>query len=300
MDHVSKGLRISCGLALLASLTGYVFPWVVITQENYPTLSASLLDYIKAVFVTPRILPMTDQEPLVAVQIGMIVAFVILPVCIAIFTGIWGIVGSAKQMITGIGAVANTLLGIGLISGKNSMWSIIPTQEVHFSTGFFIQVSITMLAAILGILSFCIWPRVRRETEETIPELKEMVQEKKQPEYRVTDESVQPEAAARHGVIVGIEGMYKGAQIQMEDGQKLRMGRNNENDLIFSGQLHVSRKHCVVIWHEASKQYSFYDTSSTGTYLNGTEETVPQNMEVMLEPGCTLALGDETNVFRLE
>lgn len=299
MDHVSKGLRISCGLAMLVSLIGYVLPWVIITQENYPALSASLLDYVKAVFAG-QILPMTGSEPLGIMRIAIIVVFVMLPACIAVFAGIWGIVGNARQMVTGIGSIVNVLLGIGLIYEKNYMWIITAQQEVNFYMGFFLQASVTMIAAVIGILSLCIRPKVHTEAEEAIPELKEMVQEKKQPEYRVVQESIQPETARKHGTLVGLEGMYKGAEIQLMDGQQLKMGRSNENDLIFSDQVHVSRKHCVLIWHEARQQYSFYDTSSTGTYLNGTEDTVPQNMEVVLEPGCTLALGDETNIFRLE
>lgn len=143
MDHVSKGLRISCGLAMLVSLIGYVLPWVVITQENYPALSASLLDYIKAVFVG-RILPMTVNEPLGTMRMAIIVVFVMLPACIAVFAGIWGIVGNARQIVTGIGSIANVLLGIGLIyekklyvdhygtTGSKFLYGIFPSDVSHY------------------------------------------------------------------------------------------------------------------------------------------------------------------------
>ena len=86
----------------------------------------------------------------------------------------------------------------------------------------------------------------------------------------------------------------------MPPGEFIRMERQNTNHLVFEGQKSVSRDHCKMKWNADSQTYTIYDYSSTGSFVNGSHDCLPQNLEMTLEPGCVLAIGDETNTFRLE
>lgn len=102
------------------------------------------------------------------------------------------------------------------------------------------------------------------------------------------------------GVLVGLTGMYAGAEIPFQNGMSIRLGRLNNNDLIFEGQGMVSRNHCTIRWDGVSHTFIFKDTSSSGTYVNGSEDCLPQNIEIEIPVGSVIALGDESNTFRLE
>lgn len=102
------------------------------------------------------------------------------------------------------------------------------------------------------------------------------------------------------GVLVGLTGMYAGAEIPFQNGMTIRLGRLNNNDLIFEGQGMVSRNHCSIRWDGVSHTFVFKDTSSSGTYVNGSEDCLPQNIEIEIPVGSVIALGDESNSFRLE
>lgn len=55
--------------------------------------------------------------------------------------------------------------------------------------------------------------------------------------------------------------------------------------------------------HEVSRSFQQIisgDTSSNGSFTNGSQECLPQNMEICLKPGTILDFGSEENRFRLE
>jgi len=102
------------------------------------------------------------------------------------------------------------------------------------------------------------------------------------------------------GVLVGLAGIYKGAEIPIQDGETIRIGRTADNDLVFENQQKVSRKHCVISFHRDKECFKIVDTSSNGSFTNGSQECLPQNMEICLKPGTILDFGSEENRFRLE
>ncbi len=77
-------------------------------------------------------------------------------------------------------------------------------------------------------------------------------------------------------------------------------GRTADNDLVFENQQKVSRKHCVISFHRDKECFKIVDTSSNGSFTNGSQECLPQNMEICLKPGTILDFGSEENRFRLE
>lgn len=98
----------------------------------------------------------------------------------------------------------------------------------------------------------------------------------------------------------GLVGIYAGAEIPFQDGESIRLGRLTDNDLVFDGQGSVSRKHCTLTWYGDRKKFSILDYSSSGCYINGEKECLPQNIAVWLEPGTVIDIGNAENRFRLE
>lgn len=304
MDRLAKSIRISCGIVLLANLAGWFLPWVSITQENYPALTASLWNYIVTLFTGKGdALTMTAADAFSPAQKMLIVLCMIVSACVVLLFGIWGIVGGPKQIVTGLGALGNLAFQIVLFFNRSKMWTLTENQTAAMQIGNTVLLVAASVAAILGIATFIFRPRVHRVEEKAeIPKLQEIKEQQLQARYNVVQEEAVQETPVNvpHGTLVGVTGLYQGAQITLKDGEMIRLGRSSENDLIFADQMHVSRRHCQITWDEAQGKYKIYDTSSTGSYMNGQEEPLPQNMEVWLGTGVTLDIGDSTNRFSLE
>lgn len=311
MDRLAKSMRIGCGIVLLANLAGWFLPWVSITQENYPTLTASLWNYIYALLGGKTdALTMTASDAFTGTQKAIIIVCMLLAAAIILLFGIWGVVGGPKQLVTGIGTLVNLTLQITLYCNRELLWTLGEDQKACMEFGSMFLLIGAIVAALPGIATFFIRPRVRHAAENTeIPQLQEIKEQQLQAKYNVVQEEAPvqqsssqqtpPTANVPHGTLVGITGIYKGAQITLKDGEMIRLGRKPENDLIFADEMHVSRRHCQITWDAARSQYRLYDTSSTGTYMNGREEPLPQNMEVWLDTGVVLDIGDSSNRFSL-
>lgn len=132
----------------------------------------------------------------------------------------------------------------------------------------------------------------------TVAEPQDMVTEALIEEEEPVAAPYQP--GAPRGVLVGIRGMYAGAEIPFRAEESIRLGRDASNDLVFTDAPRVSRHHCMITWHESKQQYGFLDRSSNGSFIHGQADCLPQNIEIMLQPGTVIDIGDEDNEFRLE
>lgn len=102
------------------------------------------------------------------------------------------------------------------------------------------------------------------------------------------------------GVMVGVAGVFAGREIAFGDGETLRLGRDLKNDLVFTNASHISRNHCLITWNAQKQKYYVEDRSSNGCFINGALARLPQNVEIPLDPGTMIDIGDQTNRFRLE
>lgn len=132
----------------------------------------------------------------------------------------------------------------------------------------------------------------------TVAEPQDMVTEALIEEEEPVAAPYQP--GAPRGVLVGIRGMYAGAEIPFRAEESIWLGRDASNDLVFTDAPRVSRHHCMITWHESKQQYGFLDRSSNGSFIHGQADCLPQNIEIMLQPGTVIDIGDEDNEFRLE
>lgn len=102
------------------------------------------------------------------------------------------------------------------------------------------------------------------------------------------------------GVMVGVAGVFAGKEIAFKDQETLRLGRDLANDLVFANASHISRNHCLITWYAQKQKYYIEDRSSNGCFINGAPVRLPRNVEIALEPGTVIDIGDRTNRFRLE
>ena len=105
---------------------------------------------------------------------------------------------------------------------------------------------------------------------------------------------------SHRGVMVGITGMYAGAEIPFKPGEELKFGRDNVNDVVFPEARKISRTHCTITWDAQKEEFYIVDNSSNGCFINEMDECIPQNLPIRLEVGTILDIGDDTNRFRLE
>ncbi len=94
------------------------------------------------------------------------------------------------------------------------------------------------------------------------------------------------------GLIRVLTGEYRSAEISLESGESLKVGRAATNNLIFENQKGVSRNHCVITWHADDGAFGVYDTSSTGTRRWDTKELLPKNDKALrLAPETVISIG---------
>ena len=69
------------------------------------------------------------------------------------------------------------------------------------------------------------------------------------------------------GMLIGLRGEYKDAQIQLKNGEFLYIGRSKECNLVLSNAK-ASRKHCKVIYDAKADKYLIKNYSDNGVFLS--------------------------------
>ena len=120
-----------------------------------------------------------------------------------------------------------------------------------------------------------------------------------QPQPEAPQNAEQPQVQ-EHGVLIGLKGLYAGAEIPMNDGDEITFGRADTNNLIFATEPRISREHCKIRWDAQKQKYIFRDYSSSGSYINDSDDCLPQNLDLEVACGSEIALGNQDNVFLLK
>lgn len=302
MNRLAKGMRVMCGLLLLLHLVVFFLPVTYIERENSAgksELTYSQFDYMAGMANSE--LP-HDEYLVVGDFEGncyvIVAGFMMVPVLSSLVGGVYGISGGQRQIVSGICSLATFGCYLAQFLMLEQMWPVdLPDISCSRAIGSWLSLAVSGLACLTGILTFVFMPRRKGTPLKEIPQVKEIKQESWQAAYHVAD---LPAGTSARGVMVGVTGMYAGAEIPFEDGMRIRLGRLPDNDLVFANERHVSRRHCEITWHALHKQFSIKDFSSSGSYINGSEDCLPQNIDTPLPPGTILDIGDENNRFRLE
>lgn len=100
------------------------------------------------------------------------------------------------------------------------------------------------------------------------------------------------------GVLVCVKGACAGKMVRMVPEQVIVVGRDGgQADIVINLPL-VSRKHCTLVYHSASKDYEVTDWSSNGTFIDG-DHRLERGDTYCLKPGSTLSFGDRNLVYCL-
>ncbi|MCI8502760.1 MAG: FHA domain-containing protein [Dorea sp.] len=307
MNRSAKGFRVVSSLFTLLNIAVFFLPVTRRVQENYAALSWQQSAYIKDMFGGG--VPFGDGttvgiEPL---QMMCIICFMILPVILSVVAGIWGIVGNYRQMVSSILIYIILALYTGMYFSISAVWPDALDGQIY-ERG--IACSLHLICSVCGALSataaLLCTPKKIEDVKVDIPQIREIKQQQIEAKYNIIMETSKKEEVPEYqpgkprGVMVGLSGLYKGAEIPFTGGEYIKLGRQSDNHLVFEGQPNVSRSHCQIKWDVGRGKYLFRDYSSNGSFVNGSKDCLPQNLEIEMEPGTVVAIGDETNTFRLE
>ena len=304
MNRFAKKFRVLGSLCLLLNFIALVLPVTRRVQENYADLTWNQLDYIKGAL--SRVFPDFAEETsgMGSAPAGWVLFFIVLPLLLALIAGIWGLAGNHAQKVSSILSFLVLFLNIGMAADIGRLWPEADVGQTYCrGTACTLVLFFSGLAAVFAIAALVSTPGKIKTAETVIPQVEEIKQEQVEAKYNImmdVQQKPQPQKGPEHGVLVGRTGLYAGAEIPLTDGECIRMGRQADNHLVFSGQDNISRSHCQIKWDEKRQKYIFRDYSANGTFANGSADCLPQNLDLDLDPGTTIALGDENNMFYLK
>ncbi len=311
MNRLAKFSRAASGVFLLANLVVFFLPVLVIKQENYPEMEYSSFSYVKGLFGYGN----TGMgKELTTEGILIIIFLIILPLVLSLIMGVIGIVGSPRQVFSCIGAVFTVCINIlfllnhGLLAPER----LNAAQQYERGMGFWMLAAFSAISVIFAVAGLISTPRIKKDVKIQDGEQAEVQQAAAGQEGNSVT-SIAPTGivqdtakditeipdALPNGVMFGLSGDYQGAQIPFGAGETLKLGRDTSNDLVFSGKKRVSRFHCSITWLPDKKKYQIVDQSSNGSFIEGREDCLPQNIAVFLEPGTILYIGSQENSFKL-
>lgn len=100
------------------------------------------------------------------------------------------------------------------------------------------------------------------------------------------------------GYLHGVQGQYTGFDFEIEPGEEIVFGRDEEFCDVTFASPQISRRHCGIRYDEVTGCYQVIDYSVTGTMLsNGRKVTSGSYMVV--HPGIIVYLGDQKEAIRL-
>lgn len=322
MKKLAVFFRVAVIFLLFADIGFLFIPVIKTVQENYPTDTYSQADFIKDVF--SKFVMGDSQLKISGSQAIQIVLLIGLPVLLAIVFAIVSIVLENRQLISGIAAIVISALNVVFTTRAVSMGQIYKKkyQDIVSMNGLNIVLALAVILMICGLMVIITKPasaKKNKSKDNVIPDVEQIHQEQIKPRYEFIDEAAleqsvdveeekmqeenpvqKSESGAARGVMVGITGMYAGAEIPFKSGEELKFGRDNINDVIFPDARKVSRTHCTITWDAEKEEFYIVDTSSNGCFINEMDECIPQNLPIRLEVGTILDIGDNTNRFRLE
>lgn len=302
MNRFAKKFRVSGGLCVLLNLTALFFPFIKRVQENYADVTWTQMDYLQSALSKIFSFSIPDSIELTDGQVGWLMFFIVLPLILSLMAGIWAMVGSHTQKVSSILIFAVLLLYGGMTASVGNLW---PEAAEGQTFGRGLACTLPLIFSGCGtafsLAALAATPRKVKVKETSIPQVEEVKQQQVETKYSIMmGEKKEQQKTPVHGVLSGLTGLYAGAEIPLPDGEFILLGRMADNHLVFEGQLNVSRYHCKIKWDAGRQKYIFRDYSSNGTFVNGSENCLPQNLDLELDPGTTIAIGDEHNVFCLE
>lgn len=308
MNRSARTFRVLGSIFVLLNLVALFLPMVRRAQENYGELTWTQFDYLKNI-VNGRLTGVWAGSGIYYSASRLwIICLILLPVLLSVIAGIWGIVGNERQKGSSIIILIVLLLYIIMVASYGVVCPLSSSARYGRGIACILNLIFSGCGGVMAILALVRTPKKIdvKKTATNIPQVKELKQQQVEAKYNIIMEQANKNQEKPYvpgeprGVLVGLKGMYAGAEVPLNPGEYIKLGRAATNHLIFEGQTNVSRNHCKIKWDAEHKKFIFCDYSSNGSFVNGSEDCLPQNLEMEMAPGTVIALGDDTNTFRLE
>lgn len=105
--------------------------------------------------------------------------------------------------------------------------------------------------------------------------------------------------ALKKGAIIGLQGQYQGAEIFLDSGSSIVIGRDVEKSNLVIAEKQISRQHCSVFYDAFHQCYTVTDYSTNGVYLKDGSQLI-SGQPTFLYSGDTIKLGNTEHVFQLK
>ncbi len=313
MNRSARTFRVLGSIFVLLNLAALFLPMIRRIQENYGELTWTQFDYLKNMFsgtFTGVWMAsggyFTDSGIHYTASRVWIICLIFLPLLLSVIAGIWGIVGNERQKGSSILILFVLPLYIIMAASYENVCPPSPSAKYEMGFACLLNLLFSGCAGVMAVLALVRTPKKIDIKTTAIPQVKELKQEQVEAKYNIIMEQADKNQKKPYvpgeprGVMVGLKGMYAGAEIPLNPGEYIKLGRATTNHLVFEGQSNISRNHCKIKWDAEHKKFIFCDYSSNGSFVNGSEDCLPQNLEMEIAPGSVIALGDDTNTFRLE
>lgn len=303
MNRFAKTFRVLASLCVLFNMASLFLPAVTRTQDYYADLTWTQMDYIRgAISQCVPSLAIGGRE-VTDNQAVWVFGFMLLPAIVSLAAGIWGIAGSQVQKMSSILVMASLLLYAVMAATISCLWPEAAAGQAYSRGAACVAaLSLSGLGTLFSVAALFATPRKVKMVPNEIPQLREVREQVEAKYHIIAGEEPEQEAqkAPAHGVLVGLTGIYAGAEISIADGKEILLGRSPRNHLVFEGQEDISREHCKIRWDATRQEYVINDYSANGSFIKGKEDCLPQNLDILLAPGTTIMLADEKNTFYLK
>lgn len=251
---------------------------------------------------------------------------------IALLPGMVLVLGIIGQIVLKMNAPSFTDNAIAdatedIMSALGSALAQVIEIKLSFSTGYYL---LMILAVILLLEDLLLFPKLMTDKEEPFvsdgiyrqEEENERKKERENPpvstwsKTNVLDDPVycagekqrkKEEPSDREdptvrshllsGMLIGLRGEYAGAEIRIEEGETIYIGRSREICNLVLGNSRVSRKHCSISYSSADDKYLITNYSLNGTFLSNGQLLKPE--QVYYLPHGTIFRINEEEEFRV-
>lgn len=276
-----KIIAVICGIATFAAI---VLPIIKILE----TSSVSLLQLL-----TSSVSELSDAALFYSFPLLIILlfSFIIIVVALASSKGrgaYW------TSIILGI----LSLVLVGVFYMFISAGSMLTLGSIKLGIGFWILV----IAVVIRLISSIVFLVIDKPEEENLDDLGDYEDYENNLDETVAaqDETVAYDhddedetVNIAHKVLI-ISGQYAGAEIALNDGQKVIIGRDGQKVNLVINDKEISGLHCSIEWSDADKKFHIIDYSKNGVYYdNGIR--LPKEQDVQCIPNTTIALANGKN-----
>lgn len=137
--------------------------------------------------------------------------------------------------------------------------------------------------------------------EEVTQSVKHAVTMQEEKEKRQWEEDVFADISGKKsnkGCLRGIQGQYAGAEVEIDAGEEIVLGRDPQYCKLIFDYPKISRRHCGVVFDAETGKYRVIDYSSNGTtFSNG--QAAQAGSYITVEPGTIIYLANKHEAIQL-